>query len=175
MTTYRLDRLAFMVIDESPQVRRLIKATLGVFGCRAIAEAACGTEALAQMRDTIPDIVILDQNLGERGGIAFARHLRRGADSPNPLVPILLLVTAPTRVLVNDARDAGVNELLAKPIAPEPLYRRLQALIETPRPFVRTKDYFGPDRRRARSATYQGPERRADAAPPRSMKSAAGA
>lgn len=165
MAAYRLDRLSILVIDESPQVRRLIKSVLGVFGCRAIAEAVSGTEAIARMRESTPDIVILDQTLGDRGGIAFARHLRCAAESPNPLVPILLLVSSPTREIVNAARDGGVNELLTKPISPEPLYRRLQALIESPRPFVRTRDYFGPDRRRSRSDTYQGPERRADAVP----------
>jgi hypothetical protein len=40
---------------------------------------------------------------------------------------------------------------------------RLTAVIEHPRPFVRTQAYFGPCRRRRGNAEYQGPERRSDA------------
>jgi DNA-binding response OmpR family regulator len=47
-----------------------------------------------------------------------------------------------------EARDAGVNEFLAKPISARALYSRMMSLIANPRPFVRTATYFGPDRRR---------------------------
>jgi len=38
--------------------------------------------------------------------------------------------------------------------------KRLEAVIDSPRPFVRTRSYFGPDRRRKSSLDYDGPERR---------------
>ena len=47
-----------------------------------------------------------------------------------------------------EARDSGVTEIIAKPVSLRSLYSRIVAVIERPRPFIRTPDYFGPDRRR---------------------------
>jgi two-component system chemotaxis response regulator CheY len=58
------------------------------------------------------------------------------------------------------ARDAGVTEFLVKPFTARDLYRRLYQIIERPRQFVRSEDFFGPDRRRKGAADYQGPLRR---------------
>jgi hypothetical protein len=60
------------------------------------------------------------------------------------------------------ARDAGVNEFLAKPVSVKAILTRLISVIEHPRPFVRTKTYFGPCRRRRVDDEYRGPERRAN-------------
>jgi len=56
------------------------------------------------------------------------------------------------------ARDAGVNEFIAKPVSVKTVMSRLVAVIEHPRPYVRTQDYFGPCRRRG-VQEYRGPER----------------
>jgi len=58
------------------------------------------------------------------------------------------------------ARDAGVTEFLAKPISAKALYQRILNIVANPRPFIRTKNYFGPDRRRNANPNYAGPERR---------------
>jgi hypothetical protein len=58
------------------------------------------------------------------------------------------------------ARDAGVTEFLAKPISAKALYQRILNVVASPRPFIRTKTYFGPDRRRNTSNAYIGAERR---------------
>jgi two-component system, chemotaxis family, chemotaxis protein CheY len=62
------------------------------------------------------------------------------------------------------ARDAGVTEFLAKPISAKALYNRILNVVAHPRPFIRTKTYFGPDRRRNTLNPYAGPERRSGAA-----------
>ena len=60
-----------------------------------------------------------------------------------------------------EARDAGVNEFLAKPISAKALYQRFAANIDNPRPFIRTKHYFRPDGRRQYTGPPRGvPERR---------------
>ena len=61
---------------------------------------------------------------------------------------------------VTVARDAGVTEFLAKPISAKGLYQRILNVVANPRPFIKTKTYFGPDRRRNTSNAYIGPERR---------------
>jgi DNA-binding response OmpR family regulator len=61
---------------------------------------------------------------------------------------------------VTAARDAGVTEFLAKPISAKGLYERIVNVVASPRPFIKTATYFGPDRRRNVSTSYVGPERR---------------
>ena len=58
------------------------------------------------------------------------------------------------------ARDAGVTEFLAKPISAKSLYERILNVVANPRPFIKSKNYFGPDRRRNVNTNYIGPERR---------------
>ena len=62
--------------------------------------------------------------------------------------------------MVVEARDAGVTELIVKPVTASAVISRLGAVIYHPRQFVRTDDYFGPCRRRKAMADYSGPERR---------------
>ena len=61
---------------------------------------------------------------------------------------------------VVSARDAGVTEFLAKPISAKSLYERILNVVANPRPFIRSKTYFGPDRRRNINQNYVGVERR---------------
>jgi two-component system chemotaxis response regulator CheY len=85
----------------------------------------------------------------------------RNSNSPvTRFVPIIMLSGHSERRCVMEARDAGVTEFLTKPVAAKSLYERILSVVLAPRPFIRTKDYFGPDRRRTVNAKYAGPERR---------------
>jgi two-component system, chemotaxis family, chemotaxis protein CheY len=64
------------------------------------------------------------------------------------------------RDLVNQARDAGVTEFMVKPVTAKSLFDRIVSIIDRPRPFVRTKGFFGPDRRRTRGKPFVGENRR---------------
>ena len=65
--------------------------------------------------------------------------------------------TEPERVL--QAREMGVTDMLAKPFTINHIGEKLMSIIERPRQFVHTKDFFGPDRRRQK-LEIAGPERR---------------
>jgi len=75
-------------------------------------------------------------------------------------VPIIMLTGHSEKKRVISARDAGVTEFLAKPISAKSLYQRILNIVINPRPFIKSKGYFGPDRRRNAAANYTGPERR---------------
>ena len=79
-------------------------------------------------------------------------------------MPNRVMITGHTeRYRVEAARDAGVTEILAKPITAHNLFARITEILERPRAFVRCDGYFGPDRRRRQEADmYGGPWRRAD-------------
>jgi len=58
------------------------------------------------------------------------------------------------------ARDAGVNEFLGKPGSAKKIYQRIHEILEKPRQYIRTPNYFGPNRRRKNDPEYRGEERR---------------
>jgi len=160
MSIYQLDRLKILVVDDNPHMRKLIGAILGAFGVKSIYEAGCADDGWKTFCQLNPDIIFVDWMMEPINGLQFTKRVRTGGDSPNPFVPVVM-ITGHTQVEhVRAARDAGVTEFLAKPVSADAIFSRLQAIIEAPRPFVRTKTYFGPDRRRTRNANYMGPERR---------------
>lgn len=156
-------RMRILIIDDNRHMRLLLEAILKAFGCTIIEKASGAEEAYRLLRSYVPDIVFADLVMSPIDGIAFARHIRTGPDSPNPFLPIIMISGHASLDRVHEARNAGVNEFLVKPISPNSVFKRIHAVIEHPRPFIRTKDYFGPDRRRNESPNYKGPERRSDA------------
>lgn len=160
MSNYRFDRLRVLVVDDNQHMRKLVATILRGFGVVQLHEAASAEQAWAMLRESNPDVILLDCILEGMSGLELAQKIRTSPASPNPLVSIVML-TGDTHIdRVRQARDAGINEFLAKPISVKGLLTRLSAVIENPRPFVRTAEYFGPCRRRRNFNEYQGPERR---------------
>ncbi len=158
-----LDRLNVLVLDDDRNMRTLIETILFELGVRNIRQAHDVKQAFGDLRYFHVDIVITDWKMEPLNGLDFVRMVRSGDDSPNPYVPIIMLTGHTELHRVCEARDAGVNEFLAKPISAKALYSRLTSIIDCPRPFIRTKTYFGPCRRRRNLGAPRGmQERRAD-------------
>jgi CheY-like chemotaxis protein len=158
--------LKVLVIEDNQHFRLLIRTVLESLGIRQVEEARDGADALKRLQSFPADFAIVDWKMEPMNGIVFSYKLRRHADSPNSHLPIIMVTGYSEASLVAEARDAGVNEFLTKPISAKSLVGRIISVILQPRPFVRSDDYFGPDRRR-RQLPYTGPERRlAPASPP---------
>lgn len=158
----RFDLLKILLVDDNQHMRLLLIEILRAIGVRQVYEAMDGSEALAILRSTAIDVVFTDLSMNGLDGIDFVNLVRNSPDSPNPFVPIVMITGHSTERRVNEARNAGVNEFLVKPVTARGVIHRLTLLIENPRPFVRAGDYFGPDRRRRDDPRYQGERRRAD-------------
>jgi len=155
-----LDRLVVLIIDDHPNMRKIVNTILHALGIQFVYEASDGADGFEAMRAYNPDIIIVDWEMPGIDGIEFTELVRRASDSPNPYVPIVFLTSYSDRKHVCRARDAGVTEFLAKPVSVSAIYLRLMSIINKPRPFVRTPQYFGPCRRRHKSRDYTGRERR---------------
>jgi CheY-like chemotaxis protein len=174
MSGYRFERLRVLVVDDNPHMRKLVITILQAFGVVQIFEAGDGDKAWAMIREANPDVVFLDWMMDGLNGLEVAQLIRTSPQTPNPFVPVIMLTGYTTLDKVRAARDAGINEFLAKPVSVKAVMSRLVAVIEQPRPYVRTKLYFGPCRRRRGQDEYRGPERRVlAAAEPSSVGAAA--
>ncbi len=159
---FRIDfnKLRFLIADDNQHMRRILRTLLHSFGAREVYEAEDGASALELYSHTAPDILIIDWAMPIFDGLELTQMIRQPDSVGNPYVPILLLSAHSEKRRVTMARDAGVTEFLAKPISANGLYQRLLSVIANPRPFIKTKTYFGPDRRRNTVNSYIGPERR---------------
>jgi CheY-like chemotaxis protein len=156
----RYDLLKILLVDDNHYMRVLLAEILRAIGVQRIYEANDGAEALQMMRDREVDVVMTDLSMEPLDGIDFVRLLRNSPDSPNQMAPVIMVTGHSTFARVNEARDAGVSEFMVKPLTARSVIERLHQAIEHPRPFVRSDDYFGPDRRRRNDPNYAGPRRR---------------
>jgi CheY-like chemotaxis protein len=160
MVRINFNRLRFLVIDDNAHMRRIMRSLLHGFGTREVYEAEDGAAGLEAFTQYSPDIVITDWVMPIFDGLELVQMIRQPGANANPYVPIIMLTGHSEKHRVVRARDAGITEFLAKPISATALYERILNLIANPHPFIRTKTYFGPDRRRNVNANYIGPERR---------------
>ncbi|WP_241095044.1 response regulator [Marinicauda algicola] len=161
-TSMAFKRLNILVVDDNAAMRGLVRTVLTAFGCEMIFEASTAQHCVEVLRAKAIDIIVLDWKMKPVDGISLVKLLRNPNKSPNPYVPIIMLTAYAELSKVREARDAGVTEFMAKPFSADALYRRIQSIVNRPRPFVRTKVFFGPDRRRLAKPDYEGPERRDD-------------
>lgn len=151
-----------MLVDDNHHMRSIVSAVLAGVGVEQIRECWDGAEALDALRQWPADVAIVDFHMAPIDGVEFTRLVRNAADSPNPFLPIIMLTGYAERSRVMEARDAGVTEFVVKPVTARAVLERLNAVIFHPRPFIRTSEYFGPDRRRRQEPSYAGPWRRSD-------------
>ena len=162
MSGYRFERLKILVVDDNVHMRKLVSTILQAFGVVQIYEADSAESAWTALRETHPDVVVLDWVMEGMSGIELVRMVRSNPASPNPFVPVIMLTGHTSAEHVQEARDAGITEFIAKPVSVKTMMSRLMAVIDHPRPFVRTNSYFGPCRRRRGDEDYRGPERRGE-------------
>ncbi|HMO43421.1 MAG TPA: response regulator [Phenylobacterium sp.] len=161
----RYDLIRILIVDDNHHMRVLLVEILRAIGVVHIHEASDGAEGLQKLRNHQIDIVMTDLSMQPLDGIDFMRLLRNSPDSPNAMIPVIMITGHSTMRRVNEARDAGVNEFLAKPLTARGVLERLTRIVEHPRPFIRTADYFGPDRRRRNDPKFAGPWRRSSDTP----------
>jgi two-component system chemotaxis response regulator CheY len=155
-----LENLRVLVVDDNRNMRTIVSALLKGLGVVHVRAAQDGGQALKVLADWAADVAIVDFRMDPMDGVTFTQTVRRDPDNINPFLPVIMLTGYSAKGRVLEARDAGVTEMMSKPVTAKALVARLNAVIMNPRPFIRTRTYFGPDRRRRRDPEYRGPERR---------------
>ncbi|WP_298723456.1 response regulator [uncultured Ferrovibrio sp.] len=147
-----------LVAEGNRSLRRALRDVLLGMGFPVILLAGNTAEAMRQIVQQQPNLLLLDYRLPGGNGLALTRRLRRDKGDLRKL-PIILMAEAPDAALVMAARDAGVHEVVVKPLSVETLMLRLMRVLQVPRRFITTTNYIGPDRRRQGERRRQ-PDRR---------------
>jgi CheY-like chemotaxis protein len=154
---FDLGLVSILVVEDGAFIRSVLVGVLRTLGVGQIFTVADGSEAIAFLEKrkaalppgTAPvDLVLTDLILKEIDGLTLLRWIRHSPNSPDRFLPVLMLSGAADRTYVEQARDLGITEFLAKPFTARTIGSRLLHALARPRRFVLCNGYFGPDRRR---------------------------
>jgi DNA-binding response OmpR family regulator len=146
----RLAKLFVMVADRDHRTASLVQRILFSFGFRNLDITTNGESALALLRSRPYDIIITEWNMTPLDGVSLIKAIRTAKDDariPRD-IPIIMLTAQADLDSVHAARDAGVTEFVAKPFSAKTISNRIIQIIDSPRSFVDSPVYIGPDRRR---------------------------
>jgi len=99
-----------LVVDDEPQIRRVLQATLSSSGYDVIL-AKDGQEAIEMVIREHPDLILLDVNMPGMSGLDLHRHLSTAGNR----IPTILITAYPDNTVRERALNAGVICYLSKP------------------------------------------------------------
>jgi CheY-like chemotaxis protein len=120
--------ISFLIVDDQPFTRRLVRSMLHGFGSREVYESASGAEALELARSTMPNIIITDLVMPIFDGLRFIKMVK-DVQSPVHKTPIIVLSGYLTKAAALMVRNSGADELLVKPVSPKSLYDHIVRIV----------------------------------------------
>lgn len=162
-----LEKAEVLLLDDQDFGLNVLVQIVTAFGVRHFHRCTSIDEArdIAHHREL--HLIIANANLRTSCAYDFVAWLRRSGLQPNAFAPAVLISGHSQLSDVRKARDCGCNYVMAKPVSPDELLKRILWIARERRPFVACADYTGPDRRVSDTGPPAGiPGRRAtDKAP----------
>lgn len=118
-----MSKANILVVDDEPQITRVLKTTLSSQGY-ATRTAADGNQALQAMKDWPPDLIITDLRMPNMDGLSLCRHVREQSQ-----VPIIVLSVKGEERTKVEALDAGADDYVTKPFNINELLARVRASL----------------------------------------------
>jgi two-component system KDP operon response regulator KdpE len=115
--------MTILIVDDEPRIRDFVRMNLELEHYRVI-EANNGVEALDQLRENLPDLVVLDVMMPEMDGFEALKEIRAVST-----VPVIMLTVRQNEQDKIRGLDLGADDYLAKPFSPRELLSRIRALL----------------------------------------------
>ena len=115
--------MTILIVDDEPRIRDFVRMNLELEHYSVI-EAANGVEALDQLREKLPDLVVLDVMMPEMDGFEALRAIREVST-----VPVIMLTVRQSEQDRIRGLDLGADDYIAKPFSPRELLSRIRALL----------------------------------------------
>lgn len=125
-----------LVVEDEPAIQELIAANLKLAGYEVL-RAEDGEQAIARVRDEVPDLILLDWMLPGVSGVQLAKRFR--TDERTRDVPIIMLTARSDEMDKVAGLEAGADDYVTKPFSPKELMARIQAVLRRRAPQA-TKD-----------------------------------
>jgi two-component system, chemotaxis family, chemotaxis protein CheY len=140
-------RLTILLVDDNAYMRKVTRMMLVNLGVKSIVEAGDGASALEAVRNSDPDIMLLEWDLPILNGMEVIRFVRSPKEFARPDLPTIMLTDQATRKQVNEALRMGVHEFLVKPTSALALRARLASIILKPRSMIKDGNNYRPEPR----------------------------
>ena len=134
--------MTILVVDDEPRIRDFVRMNLEMEDYSVI-EAANGVEALEQLREHLPDLVVLDVMMPEMDGFETLKAIREVST-----VPVIILTVRQSEQDRIHGLDLGADDYVAKTASPRELLSRIRALLRRsmmPAPARKTEIVVDPD------------------------------
>ena len=161
-----LEEFKILIVEDYPFISDILSQCLKEIGIGEILKAENGRQGQMKIQTLNStenmsniDLVLLDWLMPEMDGEALLKWIREHKSDTIRFLPVIVCSAYTDEPLVVGTRDLGANEVVVKPVSAGALAKRIQHIINKPRPFVKSKDFFGPDRRR-QVKEFDGDERR---------------
>jgi two-component system chemotaxis response regulator CheY len=118
---------AIVIVDDSPTIRRMVRASLTGLPTGRFIEAASGLEAIEQLTLGPVGLMVLDLNMPDMHGIEVLKFVRR--HPAYRALPVIVLTTRGDEASRAAAIDAGATVYLTKPFLPQVLAEHAAALF----------------------------------------------
>jgi len=161
MPELKISEINVLIVEDNLHFRTLMRTILQALGVETVEEARDGAEAMEVLASFDADLAIIDWKMDGVDGVECVRRIRNGEDFVNRFLPIIMVTGYTDESLAKEARNAGVNDFLSKPISAKSLLSRINSVLSEIRPFIESVDFFGPDRRR-QDIKHGGTERRVE-------------
>jgi two-component system, OmpR family, KDP operon response regulator KdpE len=112
-----------LVVDDEPQITRVLKTTLSAKGY-SIRTAGDGAQALEEMKNWSPDLIITDLRMPNIEGLELCRKVRAQSR-----IPIIVLSVKGEETIKVEALDAGADDYITKPFSVNELLARVRASL----------------------------------------------
>ncbi len=119
-----------LVVDDSPTIRRMVRAALGALPNVSFAEAGSGLQAIETLAVQAVQAVVLDLNMPDMHGLDVLKFLR--SHSQYRTLPVIILTTRGDDVSRHDALAAGASAYLTKPFSPTALTESVRDFLASP-------------------------------------------
>ena len=143
----QFEHVDLLLIHPATSARDTLKTILHEQGFRNLFLGGTLSEIHKHLDHSMPDLLISETELEDGDFCDFVTKLRHNDVGNNPFLPVIGLTWEPTPELVRNVVDAGIDDLLTKPLSTGQLLGRIKALVRARKPFVVTSEYIGPDRR----------------------------
>jgi len=136
-----------LVVDSDRAALDILAQMLRGFGAvkQHVADSGAGAAQMLEKGDV--ELMICELGLNDIDGVELIRGVRQRKNCLTRGIPIIALTGYAQASRVSLARDAGANIVIKKPLSAQILFDRLAWISHTPRPFIETATYVGPDRR----------------------------
>ncbi len=129
--------LDIIVVDDSKATLMIIRSILLAMKVARVRTFESAPAAMDAIMTDPANMLIVDWMMSPIDGIVLTQAIRKHKEASVATLPAIMLTSSPTQELVERALKIGIHAVLAKPIAPADLQKRIQSILQDRRQFIK--------------------------------------